>query len=79
MIWPSWLWIGTPAKFFLWVGNRLATWTGSLYFWKRFRSRRAVWVWLLLINTVSLAALALLLFWLHVRASHRPFQALMRQ
>ena len=70
MIWPSWLWILTPTKFFLWLGNRLATWTGSFYFWKRFRSRRAVWVWLILLNAISLAALGFLFSWLPHRSAH---------
>ena len=69
MPWPAWLWIGTRSKFFLWLGNRLATWTGSFWFWKRFRGKRALWVWLLLINAVSFTLLALLLFCLYRRSS----------
>ena len=69
MVWPSWLWIGSSVKFFLWLGNRLATWTGSFFFWRRFRSRRRVWVWLFVINVVSLAGLCALFFWLYKRAS----------
>ena len=65
MLWPAWLWIGTRQKFVLWLSNRLVTWTGSVYFWRRFRGRQRIWAWLLLINAVSLSALALLFFWLH--------------
>ena len=46
MIWPAWLWIGTPLKFSVWMTNRLATWTGSFYVWKRARSKQRVWMWL---------------------------------
>ena len=70
ILWPPWLWISTPLKFFLWMGNRVATWTGSHLFWKRFRSRRTVWVWLVLLNIVSLGALGLLFVWLHHRSFH---------
>ena len=69
MLWPSWLWIGTRLKFFLWLGNRFATWTGSFYLWKRLRATRHLWVWLILVNVVSLAGLGLLFFWLHTRAA----------
>lgn len=69
MIWPAWLWIGTPLKFSVWMTNRVATWTGSFYVWKRARSRRRVWMWLLLLNAVSLGALCLFLFWLHARSA----------
>lgn len=61
MVWPHWLWIGTPLKFSLWLLNRLATWTGLLYVWRRRRSKRLFWVWLILINAVSLGALLLVL------------------
>ena len=68
IVWPAWLWIGTRLKFGLWLFNRLGTWTGSFFFWKRFRSRRRIWVWLMLINFLSLGALGLLFYWLHLRA-----------
>ncbi len=67
MLWPSWLWIGTRAKFSLWLANRLTTWSGSFYFWRRFRSTQRVWLWLLIINVLSWGALALLFYWMHVR------------
>lgn len=62
--WPSWLWLGSPLKVWLWVINRLATLTGVLYFWKRIRARRFFWAWLMLINMASLGCLGLVLFWL---------------
>lgn len=64
---PPWLWIGTPLKVLLWLGNRCLTWTGLFFLWRRFRSSRGVWLWLLLVNAASLSALALLFFWLHHR------------
>ena len=67
MMWPGWLWIGTRTKFSLWLGNRIATWTGSFVLWKRWRGRRRMWMWLALLNVASLTLLALVLFWLHVR------------
>lgn len=67
--WPSWLWIGTPIKFSVWLVNRLATWTGSFYLWKRIRSKPHFWPSFLLLNLLSLATLCLVLFWLHVRSS----------
>ena len=69
MVWPSWLWIGTRLKFVLWLTNRLATWTGITYFWKRFRSQRFFWWWVVLMNAVSFGGLCLVFFWLHVRSS----------
>ena len=68
MAWPAWLWIGTRVKFFLWAANRLTTWAGSFVFWKPYRSRRGIWVWLMLLNLLSLSALALLFYWLYARA-----------
>ena len=67
MVWPAWLWIGTRTKVSLWVLNRLATWTGLVYLWRRFRSRprRTFWLWMMVVNLVSLGGLALLFFCLH--------------
>lgn len=70
MVWPSWLWVGTPLKFFLWLGNRCATWIGSFVLWRRWRERRRVWLRLFVINLLSLGGLSLVFFWLHIRASH---------
>ena len=70
MMWPAWLWIGTRSKFALWLSNRLATWTGSFWFVKRFRGKRPLlWLWLFLINAVSFALLVMLLFWLYHRSA----------
>lgn len=68
MWWPSWLWIGTPFKFSLWMLNRFLTWTGLLFFWKRFRASRFVWAWIIVINVVSLGALGIVFLWLHHRS-----------
>lgn len=62
MVWPAWLWIGTPLKFSIWLVNRIATWTGLYYFWSRLRASRVFWLWLVLINVLSWGALALLFF-----------------
>ena len=67
---PSWLWIGTRLKFSLWVTNRLLTWTGGYYVWKRFRARRDFWVWIIPMNVVSFVALGGLLYWPHLRRVH---------
>ena len=87
MAWPSWLWVGTPLKFFLWLGNRCVTWIGSLVLWRRWRDRRRVWLRLWCINLLSLGGLGLIFFWLHIRAAHshalprndRPHPAVVRQ
>ena len=69
MIWPPWLWIGTPMKFGLWLSNRITTWLGSFYLWRRFRSRRSLWFWLILVNVLSWGLLGAVFFWLSHRAS----------
>ena len=69
MVWPGWLWIGTPVKFSLWLMNRIATGTGLLYLWRRVRSRWHFWAWFMLVNTVSLGLLAGLFFWMYQRAA----------
>ena len=71
MFWPSWLWIGSRTKLSWWLANRLATWTGLFYFWKRFRSHRLFWFWTITINIVSLAALMLLFRRIHHRSATR--------
>ena len=71
MIWPAWLSLTSPLKFSVWLLNRLATWTGLLYLWRRWRSRRHAWVWLTLVNLVSLGGLCLALFWLYRRSAPR--------
>lgn len=70
MTWPAWLWIGSRLKLSLWLGNRVLTGTGLLYFWRRWKSKKHAWVWLLLLNLASLSALALVFFWLYQRAKH---------
>ncbi len=64
MVWPAWLWVGTRLKFSLWLANRLATWTGLVYLWRRLRSRRWFWLWVALANLVSLGVLVAVFFWL---------------
>ena len=64
MAWPAWLSLGTPVKVWLWLGNRFLTWTGLYLLWQRWRARRFFWVWLTLINLVSLGGLLLLCLWL---------------
>ncbi len=68
MIAPWAFLINTPLKLAILVGNRLATWTGLFYLWRRVASRRTHgWrtflLWALGINLVSLSLLAGLLFW----------------
>ena len=67
MVWPVWLGISSPVKLLLWVGNRLATWTGLFFLWKRWRESRFVWMWLIIVNAISFGGLCFLLFWFHVR------------
>ena len=70
MIWPHWLWIGTPAKFWIWLSNRAATGLGSFVLWKRNRSARSarrLWAQILLLNLVSWGALILIFLWLRGR------------
>lgn len=56
--WPAWL-AWTPLTGWLWLSNRLVTWTGLFFLWKRWRTRRAAWFWLALLNVLSLSALSL--------------------
>ena len=62
MLWPPWLWISTPVKFLIWLFNRVVTWSGQFYLWKRIRSKRFLWI--ALINLCSLGILVLIFFWL---------------
>ena len=53
--------IGSPLKLGLWVGNRIATWTGLLVVWQRLkrapdRTKRFL-LWGLVLNVVSLLVL----------------------
>ena len=67
MVWPAWLWVGTRLKFVLWLSNRLATWTGLFFVWRRWRSRRLIWLWLGLLNLVSLGGLLWFFFWRYAK------------
>ena len=67
--WPSWLLLSSPVKLVLWIANRLATWTGVFYLWRRFRAKPHFWVWLVLLNACSFGGLCLVFFWLHARAA----------
>lgn len=60
--WPAWLWIGKPLTLLLWLANRMVTWTGLVLFWKRCRTQRGVWLWIMAINALSLGALGVVLF-----------------
>ena len=61
---PAWLWIGSRLKASLWLLNRLATWTGLAYLWKRRPSSqgRSFWVRATIINLLSLGGLILLFY-----------------
>lgn len=53
--------LGSPLKLFLWLGNRLVTWTGMALLWRQFRHvpdgiRRFI-VWCVAINAVSILLL----------------------
>ena len=58
---PWLFFIGSPVKLTVWIGNRLATWTGLAVVWQKVkhapnRSRR-FFTWLVALNAVSLLAL----------------------
>lgn len=56
---------GSPMNLALWVGNRLATWTGLFFVWKKLHGQphRVHWflLWGALVNAVSLAGLLVVL------------------
>lgn len=60
----------SPLKLTLWMGNRLATWTGLLYVWRRVAHRPQRWrvflVWSVWINLLSLGVMAGVFYWLFV-------------
>lgn len=64
-----WLFLtGSPVKLSLWIGNRLATWTGLIVAWRKLKGSpnrsRAFFKWLMLINAVSLLVLVVALYML---------------
>ena len=65
---------GSPIKIAVWVGNRIATWTGLVVMWKRLKGHpqrpKHFFLWLVVINGVSLALLVGLLWWLAHRSAH---------
>jgi hypothetical protein len=61
---PAWLWLTTPLKFGLWLANRLVTWAGLFWLWRRWRQHRSVWLRLALVNAASLGLLGGVFFWL---------------
>ena len=67
MIWPHWLWIGTPVKFWIWLSSRVTAGLGSFVLWKRHRSGRRLWARILLLNLLSWGALILVFLWLYRR------------
>ncbi len=60
--------LGSPLKLVLWIGNRLATWTGLCYVWQRVKASprrwRAFLLWAVCINLFSLSLLIGVLYWL---------------
>ena len=75
MLLPAWLWITSPLKFVLWLGNRIATWTGAALLWKRRQSRRRFWLSLIALNLISFGVLALVFFWLSQHHGHPVIRA----
>ena len=62
VIMSLWTWVaGSPVSLALWVGNRLATWTGLLVVWRKLkgapdRTKRFL-LWGLALNAASLLLL----------------------
>ena len=63
--------VGSPVKLAVWIGNRLATWTGTAVAWQKLKHSpnrsRVFFKWLLLINAVSLLVLVVALYILRHR------------
>ena len=59
---------GSPLKVTMWVGNRLATWTGLAWIWRRLRGHphRPRWfaAWMIVVNVVSYLAFFWGVWWL---------------
>lgn len=71
MMGPWAFFLGSPLKVGLWIGNRLVTWTGLLYVWRRVANGPQRWrtflVWATWINPLSLGVLAGLWYYLLAR------------
>jgi len=61
--WPAWLVLNTTAKWWAFWTNRTLTWSGFYAMRKKLRAMKLWWAWLLLVNLLSLGALALLFLW----------------
>ena len=61
--------VGSPLKLGVFIGNRVATWTGLLVVWQKLKGNpqrfRHFLGWLVIINAVSFSLLACVLWWLH--------------
>ncbi len=66
--WSPGLWFSSPLKVWLWLTNRVATYTGGFYLWKRYRTRRGFWVRMILFNLASLSVLCFV--FLRLRQHH---------
>ena len=53
--------VGSPIKMAMWIGNRLATWTGLAVLWHRLKDdpnrKRRFLGWMMVINTLSFGLL----------------------
>ena len=58
---------GSPLKIAIWLGNRVATWTGLFVVWKHLKGHpqrpKRFFLWLVLMNGVSMALLVGALWW----------------
>ena len=68
---PVWaVWLGSPVKLVVWLGSRIAAWTGSAVAWKKLkhhpRRTQRFLIWMLVINVVAWLAWAVAL-WCLVR------------
>jgi len=62
---PHWLWLTTPFKFWAWLSSRVTTAFGSFMIWKRHRTKKQLWVQIVVLNLLSWGALILLFLWLY--------------
>ncbi len=67
--------LGSPFKLAMWVGNRIATWTGLAVLWRKLKDvpnrRRRFLAWMVVINTLSVGLLIVFL-WLVTTRHVRP-------